>query len=297
MKAARRFLFFAALALPLLLSGCFFFRRIHHLPIPEAPSTVLTVTPEQLVAQLNRRWDTFTSLTATVDIQATQFKSEQGVAKEYTTFRANILMRKPGMLRVYGRVPVIGTEMFDMASDGENFTLYIPHYEKAYEGPDALTKKSQSMLENLRPGFFYDAMAPEGKPAEDDYSVTADSVTVEDVNRKHLLLTPEYILNITRPNSGSHRLTPVRVITFHRSDLLPYEQDLYDSEGNLETHVTYSNYQAFGFGPYPLSITIQRRLENFQLDLSIEKITENMNLNNDQFVVKIPPGTKVQHLE
>jgi hypothetical protein len=78
---------------------------------------------------------------------------------------------------------------------------------------------------------------------------------------------------------------------------LPYEQDLYDSEGNLETHVTYSNYQAFGFGPYPLSITIQRRLENFQLDLSIEKITENMNLNNDQFVVKIPPGTKVQHLE
>lgn len=297
MKATRRFLSLAALALPLLLSGCFFFRRIHHLPVPEPPSTVLTVTPEELVAQLNRRWDAFSSLTATVDIQATQLKTEQGVEKEYTTFRANILMRKPGMLRVYGRLPVIGTEMFDMASDAKNFTLFIPHYEKAYEGPDTLTKKSQSMLENLRPGFFYDAMVVGGKPADDDYSVTADSETVEDVKRKHLLLTPEYILNITRANAGSHQLTPVRVITFHRSDLLPYEQDLYDGEGNLETHVTYSNYQAFGFGPYPMTITIQRRLEGFQLDLTIEKITENMNLNNDQFVVKIPPGTKVQHLE
>ncbi len=297
MRTARQFLSFATLGLPLLLSGCFFFRRIRHLPVPEPPSNVLTVTPEQLIAQLNRRWDAFTSLTATVDIQATQFKSEQGVEKEYTTFRANILMRKPGMLRVYGRVPVIGTEMFDMASDGENFTLYIPHYEKAYEGPDTLTKKSSSMMENLRPGFFYDAMVVRGIPPDDTYSVTADSETVEGVKRKHLLLIPEYILNITRPTSGSRQLTPVRVITFHRSDLLPYEQDLYDSEGNEETIVTYANYQAFGFGPYPQTITIKRPLESFQLELAIEKITENMNLNNDQFVVKVPPGTKIQHLQ
>ncbi len=297
MRVARRLLSLAALGLPLLLSGCFLFRRIHHLPIPEPPSTVLTVTPEQLVAQLNQRWDAFTSLTATVDIQATQFKTEQGVAKEYTTFRANILMRKPGMLRVYGRVPVIGTEMFDMASDGENFTVYIPHYEKAYEGSDTLTKKSPSLLENLRPGFFYDAMAVHGLPPDDDYSVTADSETVEDVNRKHLLLTPEYILSITRPTSVSHQLTPVRVITFHRSDMLPYEQDLYDSKGNLETNVTYANYQAFGFGTYPQAITIKRPLEGFQLELAIEKVTENIDLNNDQFIVKVPPGTKIQHLE
>ncbi len=297
MSAARRFLSLASLALPLLLSGCFFFRRIHHLPVPAPPSTVLTATPEQLVEQLNQRWDGFKSLTATVDIQATQFKTEQGVEKEYTTFRANILMRKPGMLRVYGRVPVIGTEMFDMASDGQNFTLFIPHYEKAYEGPDTLTKRSASMLENLRPGFFYEAMVVGGISPDDYYSVTADSETVEDPSRKHLYLIPEYILNITLPHSASRQLTPVRVITFHRSDLLPYEQDLYDSEGNQETHVTYENYQAYGFGTYPQTITIKRQLEGFQLDLAIEKITENMNLNNDQFVVKVPPGTKVQHLE
>jgi outer membrane lipoprotein-sorting protein len=31
--------------------------------------------------------------------------------------------------------------------------------------------------------------------------------------------------------------------------------------------------------------------------MTIEKVTENMTLNNDQFVVKVPDGTKIQTLE
>jgi hypothetical protein len=46
-----------------------------------------------------------------------------------------IVMRKPAMLRVLGRAPVIGLEIFDMASDGKNFTLYIPSKNIAYKGP------------------------------------------------------------------------------------------------------------------------------------------------------------------
>ena len=37
----------------------------------------------------------------------------------------------------------------------------------------------------------------------------------------------------------------MRVVTFHRDDLLPYQQDLYDSEGNLETEVFYGRYVDF----------------------------------------------------
>jgi outer membrane lipoprotein-sorting protein len=297
MRVIRSLASAAALALPLLLSGCFFLSTTRRLPIPRPPSIVQTVAPEQLVAELNGRWQALQSLNATVDIQASVLKSKEGVARDYTSFRGIILLRKPEMLRVYGRMPVVGITMFDMASDGKDFTLYIPSKSRAVKGSNSLKKKSANSLENLRPGFFFDAMVVRGLQPDDDYSVAADSETVEDASKKHLLLTPEYVLSIMRRKPGSHELTPVRVVTFHRDDLLPSEQDLYDSEGSLETHVAYTNYRDFGFGEYPTTITIKRPLEEYQIVLTIEKVTENMTLSDDQFVVKVPVGTPIQDLE
>ena len=62
---------------------------------------------------------------------------------------------------------------------------------------------------------------------------------------------------------GSHELFPVRVITIHRDDLLPYQQDLYDNQGNLETQVYYSSYQSFDFGMYPARLLSSARLKTF----------------------------------
>lgn len=297
MNPARCLAAAAALSLPALLSGCFVLSTTRHLPIPKAPAIVETVTPQQLVDRLNQSWESLQTLNATVEIQASTMKTKEGVARDYTTFRGIILMRKPEMLRVYGRVPVIGITMFDMASDGKNFTLYIPSKNKAIKGSNALSKKSANSLENMRPGFFFDAMVVRGLDAGDDYAVTADSDTIEDASKKHLLFVPEYNLSVMRPKPGSHELTPVRVITFHRDDLLPYEQDLYDSQGNLETHVTYANYQDFGFGKYPGTITIRRPLEEYQIVLTIEKVTQNMTLNDDQFHIKVPDSTTIQQLQ
>ena len=65
------------------------------LPVPKAPAVTQTVAPEELVARLNQRWDALETLTATVEIQASVIKSKEGVAKDYTTIRGIILMRKP----------------------------------------------------------------------------------------------------------------------------------------------------------------------------------------------------------
>jgi outer membrane lipoprotein-sorting protein len=287
-----------ALFLPLLISGCSLLPTTRKLPIPKAPMVTQTVAPEDLVARLNQRWAALNTLTATVEIQASVVKSKEGVAKDYTTIRGNILMRKPEMLRVYGRVPVIGTEMFDMVSDGKNFSLYIPSRNKILKGSNSLKGKSASKLENMRPAFFFDSMVVPGLESDDFYSVTADTVTVEDTARKHLYSIPEYILSISRRKPGSQELMPVRWVYFHRDDLLPYEQDVYDSEGNLETQVLYSAYQDFDSGSYPSSITIKRPLDEFQIVLTVEKVTENMDLKDDQFQINnIAEGTKIQNLE
>jgi len=297
MMPLRRIASVSALILPLLLSGCFVEFTTRKLPVPVAPANVQTVTPEELVARLNQRWDTLQTLNATVEIQASVEKSDQGLARDYTTFRGIILMRKPGMLRVLGLVPILGTRMFDMASDGNNFTLYVPSKSKAIKGSNKLNKKSVNVLENLRPEFFYDSMVVQGLAPDDDYLVAGDSETIEDVKKKRLLITPEYVLNIMRRKEGSHELKPSRVITIHRDDLLPYDQDFYDSEGNIETEVTYSNYQKFDFGMYPNKMIIKRPLEGFQLVLTIQKVNQNQTLSDDQFNVTVPDGTQIQNLE
>jgi outer membrane lipoprotein-sorting protein len=289
----------AALLFPvLLLSGCVWTTR--KLPVPRPPSIVQTVTPEELVAQLNQRWAALESLNASVEIQASVLKSKEGVAKDYTSIRGIILLLKPEMLRVYGRVPVIGTRAFDMVSDGKDFTLWIPSKNMAFKGANTVNKKAANPLENLRPGFFLDAIIVQGLEPDDLYSVVADSETVEDAARKHLFTVPEYILSISRHKLASNQLTPVRVITFHREDLLPYEQDLYDAEGNLETQVTYSAYQYFGGSKYPSTVVIKRPLEDIQVVLTIDKVVENPKnppLTRDEFVLKLTEGTQIQRLE
>ena len=224
-------------------------------------------------------------------------KTKEGIEKDYTSFPGIIMMRQPEMLRVYGRVPVIGTRMFDMISDGKDFTLYIPSKSLAYKGPNELHEKSANQIENMRPGFFFDAMVLRGLEPDDFYSRTADTETIEDTAKKHLYSVPEYVLNITRHNPGSRNDTPVRVITFHRDDLLPYQQDLYDDKGNLETEVVYANYKDFGGGRYPTLVTIKRPLEGVQIVLTVQKVVQNMTLTDDQFQIKLPEGTKIQQLK
>ena len=281
-----------------MLSGCFIFYTTRRLPVPKPPAITQNATPDELVGQLNRRWDELNSMTAKVEIQASVLKTEKGEANDYRTFGGNILFSKPDKLRVLGRVPVVGLKMFDMASDGKNFILYVPSRNIAYKGSNKVTKRSPNSLENMRPDFFLDALVVQGlNPNEDYYSVTTDSETVEDAAKKHLYFVPEYVLSITRHIPGSHQDKPVRVITFHRDDLLPYEQDMYDDDGNPETHVSYANYQDFGTGKYPSTVTIKRPKENSQIVLTVEAVTKNVNLPPDQFVVEVPPGTVIKHLD
>jgi hypothetical protein len=295
MMARCRLASVGALSLPILLAGCSLFPTTRKLPVPRAPSIVQTATPEELVARLNRRWEGLNTLTATVEIRASVIKTKEGLAKDYPTLRGFILMRKPAMLRVVGQD--FGVRFFDLASDGKEFTLSIPPQKKTIRGSNSLKKKSLNALENIRPGFFFDAMVVRGLEPDDLYSVVADSETVEDAARKHLNTIPEYVLSISRPKPDSRRLTPVRVVTFNRNDLQPYQEDIYDSEGNIETQVFYSGYRDFDSVTYPSSIVINRPVEEIKIVLTVEEVKENPELGDDQFVVKPAEGATIQNLE
>jgi len=294
MRLRRRFAA-GALSLPLFLSGCGLVPMKRHLPVPKPPARVQTATPEELVDQVNNRWADFQNLTATVQMQATLLRSQEGLATDYPSVRGWIVMQKPNALRVAGQY--LGVKVFDMASDGKTFTLVIPPKSRAIQGPNTVTKKSEKQLENLRPGFFFDSMMVRALDPDDYYAEISDTETIEDAAKKHLYLMPEYVLSITQhATNGSRRDKPVRVITFHRDDLLPSNQDLYDDKGNLESQVSYSGYKNFGGKQFPTKVIIKRPLEGIQIVLTVEKVNTNVKLPPDEFTIPIPPGTEIQNL-
>ena len=79
--------------------------------------------------------------------------------------------------------------------------------------------------------------------------------------------------------------------------MLPYQQDLYDSQGNLETQVTYGTYQDFEGSKYPSTVTIKRPLEQVMITLTVESVKENQPLADDQFTVQIPETSKIKNVE
>jgi hypothetical protein len=283
------------LLLPLLLTGCSLLPTTRKLPIPKAPLLTKSVTPEGLVEGLNRRWEGISSLTAKVEFRATKSKSREGVATDYPTVEGHILMRKPEQLRVVGQL--IGVRIFDMASDGKDFSLSIPHENLFITGSNSSKTKSKNTWENLRPGFFFDAMLVRALDPNDLYQVVTASDTVEDAARKHLFDVPQYILSISRRKPGTQQLIPVRVVTFRRDNLLPYKQDLYDADGNIETEVNYSAYQDFEGSQYPSTISINRPQEEITIVLTVEDVHENLPIDDHTFTLDVPQGAKVEHVE
>ena len=294
----RRCMALAALACALpALTGCVsLFVSKRKLLVPIAPATVQTASADQLAAQLNDQWAKFQSLTATVDVLASHLKTKEGEATDYPNFRVNLLLRKPNALRVLGHAPLIQTTLFDLASDGTRFTLVVPPEKKVYEGLNAGKGTSDKWYENLRPDPLFNSMVIRGLNPDELYFVISESITEEDAASKHLLLHPEYVLNIVRRKPNSQELFPVRVVRFHREDLQPYEQDLYDDKGILETQVIYGAYKDFEGVKYPGTITLKVPQNEYQLVMTVERVTANPSLTDDQFQIKIPEGYTIQQM-
>jgi len=289
-----------ALLLPVL-TGCLSHTR--KLQQPKPAGMAMNADAVQLVEAINYRFDKVNNLTATVDFAASVGGAHKGQETDYTSIRGYIIFQKPKMLRVLGLVPVLHTHAFDLASNGESFTLLIPPRSRAIVGSNSVTSPAANPLENMRPEFFLDAILIHSIPSDRIVSLTNSSTTTMDPRTKQLIETPQYELTVLNPGQaggppGIARVFQAqRVIKFSRVDLLPTEQDIYDKDGDLETQVLYGKYQTYSGIQFPSTITINRTLEEYRIGLTVEKVIFNQPLPDDQFVPpKIPAGYKVQRM-
>lgn len=277
------------------LTGCF--SHVHYVPKTRVADVIMSASLDDMARQLVERYGSMQTFNASVEIAATTGGGLQGKETQYTSFAGYILMRKPEFLRVLLLVPVVRTQALDMASNGSDFKLLIPPRKRAIVGSNTVTTPSKNGLENLRPDVFFDSMFVQGPEKDQVISMTTDIRVIESgKKKKDLIEEPAYSMQIlARPEGQTVRT--LRVIHINSIDLLPYQQDIYNTSGQVVTKAHYSNYHYYGNTPYPSNIVIERPRDHYSLTVNITKLTLNQKLDDDQFELKIPESIPVETLK
>ncbi|HEX3941784.1 MAG TPA: hypothetical protein VHX11_09910 [Acidobacteriaceae bacterium] len=292
---------FAALLFPVLLTGCLSHTR--KLQQVTLAGPVMNADALQLVNGINQRYNQINSITVTVELTPSVGGVHKGKQTDYTSFTSYILIRKPQMLRVLVLMPVLHTHAVDLASDGKTFTLVIPPKNKAIEGSNSVEKRSTNPMENLRPNMFVDAILVPNITPDQIVSIINESTNAFDPKTKRVVETPEYDLTVLSPPPAKtpqapQVAKPLRVIRISRLTLLPAEQDIYNSEGELETQITYGPYKDFSGTKFPSTIDINRPLDELRIHLAITKVDQvNQPLGDEQFQLTVPSNYQVQKLQ
>src|SRR5438552_1265823 len=214
------------------------------------------------------------TLNATVELKPTAGSKYSGVIDEYHEVKAFLLAARQAQIRVIGQAPVVGTTVFDMASDGTTFQVSIPSKKKFLVGAVAVESASSKPIENLRPQHLLDALLwPEIRKEE--------AVTLREFNDENARY---YILTVLR---GGHQLEVLREIWFDRSDLRVSRMLTFGPKGVLLSDVRLADWQAVdstaGIGQngtaspsnstalFARTIRIDRPHDDYKLDLQVTK--------------------------
>ena len=257
--------------------------------------TVITEKPvakdasrEELLDQYNLIARGTKALNATVELKPTAGSKYSGVIDEYHEVKAFLLAARPAQIRLIGQAPLVGTTVFDMASDGETFRVSIPSKHKFLVGTVAVEKNSSKPIENLRPQHLLDALLwPEIRKEE--------STTLREFNDE---IARYYVLTVLR---GGYQLEVLREVWFDRADLHVARIETFGPKGLLVSDAHLADWRPLETpaGPseavhsFPRAIRLERPHDDYKLDLQVTKISLNEEIPAERFKLEQPAGTEL----
>jgi hypothetical protein len=258
------------------------------------PLVAKDATREELLEAYNLIARGTKTLNATVELKPTAGSRYSGVIDEYHEVKAFLLAARPAEIRVIGQAPVVGTTVFDMASDGDTFRVSIPSKKKFLVGPVAVERASSKPIENLRPQHLLDALLwPEIRKEE--------AVTLREFNDEK---TRYYVLTVLR---GGYQVEVLREIWFDRTDLQVARMLTFGPKGILFSDVHLADWQPLDGATgqpaptasssvpasFPRAIRIERPHDDYKLDLQVSKVSMNEEIPAERFKLEQPTGAEL----
>jgi hypothetical protein len=263
-------------------------KKTSRVPAAAVVPPPMPATAPDLLARLERQRRAFSTLSATVELSPTAGSVYSGVISQYHDVRAFILLQTPAEIRIQGQAPVVRTTIFDMASDGNEFRVWVPSKQKFIVGSTESSAPAKNSLENLRPQHILDALIP---PA----GGSSDSPWYMNEERESGRVY--YVLNFLRREAGGgDQLDLTRKVWFDASTLDVARVQFYDAKGAPAEDVRYSGYQEYGGVHYPSHIELSRPVEDYSLGIDLQSATFNQPIAADKFVLAKPPNAEEVHV-
>jgi outer membrane lipoprotein-sorting protein len=256
------------------------------------PAPAQNASKEELISAFNTQADAYQSLNAGMTMTLTAGSAYSGVIKQYHEVNGFILAQRPLSIRVIGQLPVVGTNIFDMVSDGKTFAIFIPSQNKFITGPADLERQSSKPIENLRPQHLIEALfwRAIGK---------TEPVLIEEAAEG---LRQYYVLTVVRAGSagataesvsGSNEWRIDRKIWFDRADLQVSRLTTYDPGGKIASDIRYGAWNEAASPKYPAQIELARPGNDYDLKIGITKVMFNEPVTADRFVLPQPPSAEL----
>jgi outer membrane lipoprotein-sorting protein len=277
----------------LLIAGCAAQQKAARQPA-NVPAHLQTATKQQLVTAYNQQASSIQSVNASVSMKLTAGMAYSGIIKQYHEISGFILTQKPADIRVIGQAPIVGTTIFDMASDGKTFHMYVPSKNTFVEGPADLQHESAKAIENLRPQHLVQAIFWNSIAANQPILFSAG----DEAEARYYILTvlanaPDAGSASVAGQNGSPDWRIKRRIWFDRMDMNVARVQIYDASGNITSDIRYAGWHSFGNVRFSENVVITRPAEGYQLQIQVKKLTANQPIPVERFEMKQPAGTKL----
>jgi outer membrane lipoprotein-sorting protein len=265
-----------------LAAGCAVSRKTVVAPVAAQPA--LSATKPELIDRYNREASAVQTINAAVRMLPKAGSALSGVIENYHQVNGYILAARPASIRVIGQAPVVAKDIFDMASDGQTFHMYIPSKNEFIEGPADLHRTAKRPIENLRPQHLFDALI---WPAiEQDAPVLLEEVDT--------LAARFYVLTVA--GNGPQGWELQRKVWFDRANLQIARMQIYDTQGMVVSDIQTKDWRPAGASDYPRDLLISRPVDEYQLDVVITQLTLNQAIDADKFHLAQPAGTELVRL-
>jgi hypothetical protein len=266
-------------------SSCFVRHRVIAAPRGRAGGPLKTATARELIQRIHNITDPVQSFFMRVRMSPSVGSLYEGKITDYATLGGYILFQKPDSIRILGLDPVMDSTVFDIASVGDTFHVYIPGKNEFIEGSNSAPVTSSNTLEKLRPiAFLTSLMIYPPDPVTDITLLEEDTTGGE----------ATYILLFIRRDPAD-RL--VRSLQFDRHTLQIVRQKAFDTSCSVVSDTMYSNWRSYGNIAFASEIDIKRPQDHYEVLLTVLSMQVNSpDVTPEKFILKKPLGSELWQL-